>query len=102
MSDKANINEHVEDVLAGALAARTGEPFGTVELISSSDEVVLIPTPTRDPRDPLNLPAWRRVIIMLTTSICKSELSPTSQSPDGGRNIMFWEANALLQLAHWH
>ncbi|KAF8860911.1 hypothetical protein BDZ45DRAFT_724213 [Acephala macrosclerotiorum] len=42
--------------------------FGTVELIAD-DELVLIPAPSQDPRDPLNLSAWRRLIIMLCTSL---------------------------------
>ncbi|KAK8098912.1 uncharacterized protein PG998_012153 [Apiospora kogelbergensis] len=36
---------------------------GTVQLIDSK-HVVLIPTPSRDPYDPLNLPEWRKNLIV--------------------------------------
>ncbi|KAK6829011.1 hypothetical protein RU639_003744 [Aspergillus parasiticus] len=55
--------EHVEMV-----REMDKDAIGTVELISDQG-VVLIPIPSKDPRDPLNLPAWRRIIIMITTSI---------------------------------
>ncbi|KAK8070650.1 hypothetical protein PG997_010853, partial [Apiospora hydei] len=37
---------------------------GTVQLIDAK-HVVLIPTPSRDPYDPLNLPEWRKNLIVL-------------------------------------
>lgn len=41
---------------------------GTVQLIDHG-EVVLVPTPTTDPRDPLNLPNWRKILIITNVSI---------------------------------
>jgi cyanate permease len=41
---------------------------GTVKLIEDG-ELVLIPIPTADPRDPLNLPEWRKVLIVINVSI---------------------------------
>ncbi|KAH8602378.1 major facilitator superfamily domain-containing protein [Bisporella sp. PMI_857] len=42
----------------------TNHTTGTVQLFDSK-RVVLIPTPSRDPKDPLNLPEWRKNLIVL-------------------------------------
>jgi MFS family permease len=41
---------------------------GSTRLIDHG-EVILIPTPTPDPRDPLNLPEWRKLLIVINVSI---------------------------------
>ncbi|CAI7639705.1 unnamed protein product [Penicillium bialowiezense] len=41
--------------------------IGQVELLKN-DEVVLIPTPSADPRDPLNLPPWRKWVLLVLVS----------------------------------
>ncbi|KAJ5302501.1 hypothetical protein N7476_009300 [Penicillium atrosanguineum] len=42
-------------------------PTGMVTLYKG-DQLVLIPTPSRDPRDPLNLPAWRKWVLLILVS----------------------------------
>ncbi|EGY16859.1 putative MFS-type transporter like protein [Verticillium longisporum] len=52
-------------------------PPGTVEIFDVGDtegatpnaSIVLFPKPSADPRDPLNLPTWRRIAALLTASI---------------------------------
>ncbi|PVH82704.1 major facilitator superfamily transporter [Cadophora sp. DSE1049] len=39
---------------------------GTVQLVSDQG-VILIPTPSSDPRDPLNIPLWQKLVILGTT-----------------------------------
>jgi hypothetical protein len=62
------------------------DAVGTVRLVNA-DEIVLIPTPSPDPRgmhwwtnkhsldltlaDPLNLPEWRKWVITCTLGLCK-------------------------------
>lgn len=41
-----------------------------VQLVSDKG-VVLIPTPSSDPRDPLNIPLWQKLVILGTTCLCK-------------------------------
>ncbi|KAI9661858.1 MAG: hypothetical protein M1821_009097 [Bathelium mastoideum] len=41
---------------------------GTVRITTES-EICLIPTPTRDPRDPLNLTRWRKIVFVILVSI---------------------------------
>lgn len=43
---------------------------GTVQLVSEKG-VILIPTPSSDPRDPLNIPLWQKLVILGTTCLCK-------------------------------
>ena len=43
---------------------------GAVQLVSDRG-VVLIPTPSSDPRDPLNIPLWQKLVILGTTCLCK-------------------------------
>jgi hypothetical protein len=47
---------------------------GTVQLTSDRG-VILIPTPSKDPRDPLNIPVWHKLVILGMTSLCKSGLN---------------------------
>ncbi|KAJ5369732.1 major facilitator superfamily transporter [Penicillium cataractarum] len=65
---KDPVSAHVESVVLPQHGDT--DAIGGVELISNNN-VVLLPIPSKDPRDPLNLPAWRRIVIMLTTSIWK-------------------------------
>lgn len=53
------------------LEMKTGtapEPVGTVKLLEQGD-IILIPTPTNEPRDPLNLSNWRKINIVCNVSI---------------------------------
>ncbi|KAJ6010437.1 hypothetical protein N7451_001849 [Penicillium sp. IBT 35674x] len=43
-------------------------PTGLHVELFKGGEVVLIPTPSADPRDPLNLPAWRKWILLILVS----------------------------------
>lgn len=55
--------EHVE--LKTGQVART---VGTARLLEDGD-IILIPTPTKQPRDPLNLSNWRKVNIVVNVSV---------------------------------
>ena len=44
---------------------------GTVQLTCEAG-VILIPTPSTDPRDPLNIPLWQKLTLMGITCMCKS------------------------------
>ncbi|KAJ5371095.1 uncharacterized protein N7496_007187 [Penicillium cataractarum] len=63
MASKPDI-DHVETVEVGS---ETPTPAGTARLLDDG-EVRLIPIPTRDPCDPLNLPMWHKITIHLTVS----------------------------------
>ncbi|KAM0753455.1 MFS general substrate transporter [Meredithblackwellia eburnea MCA 4105] len=57
-------------VVTGVTPDQAQAATGTVNLISSVDkDVVLIPAPSNDPRDPLNLPTWRKWAIAVVLSI---------------------------------
>ncbi|KAJ5095017.1 hypothetical protein N7532_007308 [Penicillium argentinense] len=45
----------------------TRTPTGHIELLRNN-EVILVPTPSADPRDPLNLPAWRKWVLLVLVS----------------------------------
>ncbi|KAL0941670.1 major facilitator superfamily transporter [Colletotrichum truncatum] len=45
-------------------AAHESQAHGTVQLLQGGS-VVLIPTPSPDPKDPLNLPKWHKYLIIL-------------------------------------
>ena len=62
------------------VAASRVKNTGTVVL--STGATVYIPTPTADPRDPLNLPMWHKVLIIMIISLCKSHRTNAS-SPKG-------------------
>lgn len=56
--------------LDGVSAEQAQAASGTVNLLhrygnNNKDEIVLIPAPTADPQDPLNLPLWQRVAAMV-------------------------------------
>ncbi|CAK7197859.1 hypothetical protein SEUCBS139899_000509 [Sporothrix eucalyptigena] len=48
-----------------------GNNTGTVKLLDKN-KVVLIPTPSPDPMDPLNLPTWRKVLIIIIVGLFSS------------------------------
>ena len=43
---------------------------GTVQLTCEAG-VILIPSPSDDPRDPLNIPLWHKLLILTITCMCK-------------------------------
>ncbi|KAL3457261.1 major facilitator superfamily domain-containing protein [Aspergillus heterothallicus] len=63
--DKANV-EHAEILSNPKLLSQDPAP-GDVELLKGS-ETVLIPTPSADPKDPLNLPPWRKWMLLIIVS----------------------------------
>ncbi|KAJ3943622.1 uncharacterized protein N0V96_006551 [Colletotrichum fioriniae] len=56
---------HVETIEGSATKVTTQEyqTYGTVQLLQGGS-VVLIPTPSPDPKDPLNLPTWHKYLII--------------------------------------
>lgn len=62
--DAVSAVERLEDISM----QKSEQVVGTVKLIDHG-EVVLVPTPTPDPRDPLNLPNWRKLLIIGNVSI---------------------------------
>ncbi|OHF02535.1 major facilitator superfamily transporter [Colletotrichum orchidophilum] len=56
---------HVDTIEAAAAKAPAQEhqAYGTVQLLQGGS-VVLIPTPSPDPKDPLNLPTWHKYLII--------------------------------------
>ncbi|KAK5746239.1 hypothetical protein LTR17_000974 [Elasticomyces elasticus] len=61
---KASV-EHYE------VAANDGRPavMGTMHL--NTEELLLVPAPSSDPRDPLNLPRWRKILFVVLLSACE-------------------------------
>lgn len=53
---------------------RTETVMGTSELYDKHGKQRFVPTPTPDPRDPLNLPTWRKVAALAALCFCKSDL----------------------------
>ncbi|KAK3637536.1 hypothetical protein LTR56_013539 [Elasticomyces elasticus] len=62
---KASV-EHYE------VAANDGRPavMGTMHL--NTEELLLVPAPSSDPRDPLNLPRWRKILFVVLLSAFSS------------------------------
>ncbi|KAH6851557.1 major facilitator superfamily domain-containing protein [Alternaria rosae] len=63
---KNEASAHIEIVDAHKKAARP--VVGTIRLYDE-DGIVLIPTPSRDPNDPLNLPKWQKYIILIIVGL---------------------------------
>ncbi|KAL2851669.1 major facilitator superfamily domain-containing protein [Aspergillus pseudodeflectus] len=63
--DKANV-EHAETLSNPKLLSKDPAP-GDVALLKGS-ETILIPTPSADPKDPLNLPPWRKWMLLILVS----------------------------------
>lgn len=71
--DSQNV-AHLEDGRHGGIDvvdAKQAAGVGTVNLVAGSgkDDVVLIPAPSADPRDPLNMPLWRKYLVLIILSI---------------------------------
>lgn len=58
---------HVETALPESKKAQA--PVGTVKLFEDDGDIILVPTPTVDPRDPLNLQEWRKIVIVVNVSV---------------------------------
>ncbi|CZT18286.1 related to transporter protein HOL1 [Ramularia collo-cygni] len=64
--------ERYEDVEDG-ITEVTQQPdaMGTVTVADTKD-MFLVPSPSADPRDPLNLPKWRKVVVIVLLSLFSS------------------------------
>ncbi|KAF2009453.1 major facilitator superfamily transporter [Aaosphaeria arxii CBS 175.79] len=58
----------IEDVDAGNVTAGTKSNSGGVNLYQNK-AIVLIPTPSPDPKDPLNLPAWHKYLMIFLVGV---------------------------------
>ncbi|OJJ07523.1 hypothetical protein ASPVEDRAFT_155358 [Aspergillus versicolor CBS 583.65] len=65
-STKADIS-HVEHLEDGGATPNKRKVMGTVKL--TEGKIVYIPTPTADPRDPLNMAMWQKWIVLVVISI---------------------------------
>ncbi|KAF1955747.1 MFS general substrate transporter [Byssothecium circinans] len=63
--------ETISDGGEGAKVTHQPAAMGTVT-ISDLEEIFLIPAPSANPRDPLNLSKWRKVVFIVLTSIFSS------------------------------
>ncbi|EDU44724.1 major facilitator superfamily transporter [Pyrenophora tritici-repentis] len=63
---KTEPSAHIEIIDAHKKAAKP--VVGTIRLYDE-DGIVLIPTPTRDPNDPLNLPKWQKYLILIIVGL---------------------------------
>jgi hypothetical protein len=71
MQDPKDIgSEEVEIAPIATTDSAEKKHDGTVQLTSDRG-VILIPTPSRDPRDPLNTPLWQKLLILGATSMCE-------------------------------
>ncbi|PKS13123.1 hypothetical protein jhhlp_000465 [Lomentospora prolificans] len=68
MEDLKSENPKIETLEDGGSGSIMTYEAGTVQLLDSKD-VVLIPTPSQDPKDPLNLPRWRKNLIVLIVGL---------------------------------
>ena len=61
---------HVEELedLKDASLQKTAT-MGTVKL--NDGAVVYVPTPTSDPRDPLNMERWQKYTVLVILSVCE-------------------------------
>ncbi|KAJ2903575.1 hypothetical protein MKZ38_009628 [Zalerion maritima] len=60
--------ETAEDAERGAIASSRAR--GTVQLLDEdSNTIILIPTPSPDPKDPLNLPDWHKYAIIIIVAV---------------------------------
>ena len=62
--------EHVEFAEVARPPTAERKHDGTVQLTCNRG-VILIPTPSADPRDPLNIPLWQKLVILGTTCLCE-------------------------------
>jgi len=64
--DKSPSVEQIESSVSTPVDTSAKNLDGTVQLVSDHG-VILIPTPSSDPRDPLNIPLWQKLVILGTT-----------------------------------
>ncbi|EKG17703.1 major facilitator superfamily transporter [Macrophomina phaseolina MS6] len=88
-----NTVEHHEIVGVGDSYTKPKEVSdvtGTVKLAEETD-TRLIPTPSADPRDPLNLSPWRKFIFVMLLSVCKlASVVRLARAPDQCRSFVSW------------
>ncbi|CAI7620299.1 unnamed protein product [Penicillium pancosmium] len=60
--------EMVHDELSESpkLDGEASKAMGTVKLTEGS--IIYIPTPTADPQDPLNMPLWQKIVVLVVIS----------------------------------
>ncbi|PQE14052.1 major facilitator superfamily transporter protein [Rutstroemia sp. NJR-2017a BBW] len=68
MEDKNLDTITVEHLEGGDLKSPARQTLGTVQLLDSNT-IVLIPTPSPDPKDPLNLPNWHKWVIIVLVAV---------------------------------
>ncbi|KDE04372.1 hypothetical protein MVLG_05164 [Microbotryum lychnidis-dioicae p1A1 Lamole] len=64
--------ENVHFKVKGVTTEQAQAATGTISILSTSqdkNDVVLIPTPSSDPRDPLNMPMWRKWTVAVILSL---------------------------------
>lgn len=49
--------------------AKLTQDFTSAVKLTDGKETYLIPTPSSDPRDPLNLPKWRKILLLICVSL---------------------------------
>ncbi|KAL2061983.1 hypothetical protein VTL71DRAFT_7361 [Oculimacula yallundae] len=59
--------EQIESIPASNM--EHGKNLDVNVLLVSDEGVILVPTPSSDPRDPLNLPLWQKLVLMATTCL---------------------------------
>ncbi|PQE06758.1 major facilitator superfamily transporter protein [Rutstroemia sp. NJR-2017a BBW] len=74
--------EHIEFSPGAETKSTEGKHDGTVQL-TCDEGVILIPTPSQDPRDPLNIALWHKLMILSCTCLY-STMGLTSVSGLGG------------------
>ncbi|KAK5050042.1 hypothetical protein LTR84_004162 [Exophiala bonariae] len=66
--DSSNAHSNGGDAITRVPTQGKDAVVGTVRLLLGN-ETVLLPTPSPDPKDPLNLPAWRKWSILILISV---------------------------------
>jgi len=70
LTDQKSATFHCEDVDDTIKPVSQSNVMGTTTINDSSD-IVLVPSPSADPRDPLNLPGWRKKVFVALVSVCE-------------------------------
>ena len=89
--------EEIENAIKPVL---TSDTVGTVTINDAEHDIFLVPTPSSDPRDPLNLPKWRKILFIVLVSLCRSPV----QKLERMRNYMLIAAARCFQfqVSVWH
>ncbi|KAF9892290.1 hypothetical protein FE257_002067 [Aspergillus nanangensis] len=69
MTDDKPIDAFVETISTHDALPSEPRIIGTVKLVQDG-EIILVPQPTADPRDPLNLPTWRKWLMLFIVALC--------------------------------